>query len=98
MRAAVSEGHVTRYSELNRTLHERIRQISGHATAAGVLERLRAQNVRHQFRLSLIPGRPHVSLAEHLAIIDEVCARAPEAAERAARRHLLSVIDALGSA
>ncbi|WP_329237192.1 GntR family transcriptional regulator [Actinoallomurus sp. NBC_01490] len=97
MRAAVSEGQVTRYSELNQTLHGRIRQISGQSTAAGVLERLRAQNVRHRFRLSLIPGRPHVSLAEHLAIIDEVCARAPEAAERAARRHLLSVIDALGS-
>lgn len=96
MRTAVSEGHVMRYSELNQTLHLRIRQISGQSTAAGVLERLRAQNVRHQFRLSLIPGRPHVSLAEHLAIIDEVCARAPEAAERAARRHLLSVIDALG--
>ncbi|MGI5230017.1 GntR family transcriptional regulator [Actinoallomurus iriomotensis] len=98
MRAAVSAGDVMRYSELNQRLHGRIRQISGQSTAAGVLERLRAQNVRHQFRLSLIPGRPHVSLAEHLAIIDEICARAPEAAERAARRHLLSVIDALASA
>jgi DNA-binding GntR family transcriptional regulator len=98
MREAVSQGHVTRYSELNQTLHRRIRQISGQSTAAGVLERLRAQNVRHQFRLSLLPGRPQVSLAEHLAIIDEVCARAPDAAERAARRHLLSVIDALRSA
>ncbi|MFB9837240.1 GntR family transcriptional regulator [Actinoallomurus acaciae] len=96
MRTAVSQGHIMRYSGLNQTLHLRIRQISGQSTAAGVLERLRAQNVRHQFRLSLVPGRPHVSLAEHLAIIDEVCARAPEAAERAARRHLLSVIDALG--
>jgi DNA-binding GntR family transcriptional regulator len=98
MRTAVSGGHVVRYSELNQTLHLRIRQISGQSAAAGVLERLRAQNVRHQFRLALVPGRPNVSLAEHLAIIDEVCARAPEAAERAARRHLLSVIDALRSA
>jgi DNA-binding GntR family transcriptional regulator len=98
MRTAVSDGHVLRYSELNQTLHLRIRQISGQSAAAGVLERLRAQNVRHQFRLALVPGRPHVSLAEHLAIIDEICARAPDAAERAARRHLLSVIDALKSA
>jgi DNA-binding GntR family transcriptional regulator len=98
MRTAVSDGHVVRYSELNQTLHLRIRQISRQSAAAGVLERLRAQNVRHQFRLALVPGRPNVSLAEHLAIIDEVCARAPEAAERAARRHLLSVIDALKSA
>jgi DNA-binding GntR family transcriptional regulator len=98
MRTAVAEGHVLRYSELNQTLHLRVRQISGQSTAAGVLERLRAQNVRHQFRLALVPGRPDVSLAEHLAIIDEICARAPDAAERAARRHLLSVIAALKSA
>jgi DNA-binding GntR family transcriptional regulator len=98
MRTAVADGHVVRYSELNQTLHLRILQISGQSAAAGVLERLRAQNVRHQFRLALVPGRPNVSLAEHLAIIDEVCARTPQAAERAARRHLLSVIDALKSA
>ena len=97
MRSAVAEGHVLRYSELNQTLHRRIRQIGGQSTAAGVLERLRAQNVRHQFRLALVPGRPDVSLAEHLAIIDEICARAPDAAERAARRHLRSVIAALKS-
>lgn len=98
MRTAVADGHVLRYSELNQTLHLRIREISGQSAAGGVLERLRAQNVRHQFRLALVPGRPDVSLAEHLAIIDEICARAPDAAERAARRHLLSVIAALKSA
>jgi len=97
MRTAVAAGHVLRYSELNQTLHLRVRQISRQSAAAGVLERLRAQNVRHQFRLALVPGRPEVSLAEHLAIIDEICARAPEAAERAARRHLQSVIAALKS-
>jgi DNA-binding GntR family transcriptional regulator len=98
MRTAVAGGHVLRYSELNQRLHLRIRQISGQSAAAGVLERLRGQNVRHQFRLALVPGRPDVSLAEHLAIIDEICARAPDAAERATRRHLLSVIEALKSA
>ncbi|WP_433469503.1 GntR family transcriptional regulator [Spirillospora sp. CA-128828] len=98
MRAAVAQGHVLEYSELNKTLHQRIVDISGQATAAGVLRRLRAQNVRHQFQLALVPGRPNVSLAEHLAIIDEICAHAPEAAERAARRHLVSVINALKAA
>ncbi|MWA07527.1 FCD domain-containing protein [Actinomadura sp. LD22] len=95
MRAAVAQGHVLEYSELNKALHSRIVEISGQRTAAGVLRRLRAQNVRHQFQLALVPGRPNVSVAEHLAIIDEICARAPDAAERAARRHLRSVIDAL---
>ncbi|MCO6003630.1 GntR family transcriptional regulator [Actinoallomurus purpureus] len=98
MRTAVADGHVMKYSELNQLLHRRIIEISGQATAAGVVERLRAQNVRHQFRLALLPGRPNVSLAEHLAIIDEIGAHAPDAAERAARRHLASVIEALKTA
>ncbi|GAA4607279.1 hypothetical protein GCM10023195_27470 [Actinoallomurus liliacearum] len=97
MRAAVADGHVLRYSELNRALHQRIVEISGQGTAAAVLSRLRAQNVRHQFRLALLPGRPNVSLAEHHAIIEAICARAPEAAERAARAHLAGVIEALRS-
>jgi DNA-binding GntR family transcriptional regulator len=95
MRAAVSRGEVMTYSKLNERLHQRVRQIGGQETADGVLERLRAQSVRHQYRLALQPGRPQVSLPEHLAIIDEICAHAPDAAERAARRHLRSVIEAL---
>jgi DNA-binding FadR family transcriptional regulator len=51
--------------------------------------------VRHQFRLSLVAGRPAVSLPEHLAIIDAVCARDAEEAERAMRAHLTSVLKAL---
>ena len=95
MRAAVADGHVLEYSEFNKVLHRRIVEISGQDTAAGVLARLRAQNVRHQFRLALVPGRPSVSLQEHLAIIEAIRAHDPEEAERAARRHLLSVIEAL---
>lgn len=95
MRTAVARGEVMTYSKLNERLHQRIQQIGGQGTANGVLARLRAQNVRHQYRLALQPGRPQVSLPEHLAIIDEICAHAPDAAERAARRHLLSVIEAL---
>jgi DNA-binding GntR family transcriptional regulator len=97
MRVAVADGHVLQYSELNKALHGRIIEISGQHTAAEVLRRLRAQNVRHQFQLALVPGRPNVSLAEHHAIIEAICARAPEAAERAARAHLTSVIKALRS-
>jgi DNA-binding GntR family transcriptional regulator len=94
----VAAGDVLGYSEANQELHRRIRALSGQATAEGVLERLRAQSVRHQFRLAIQPGRPAVSLAEHQAIIEAICAHDPGAAERAARRHLASVIEALRSA
>jgi DNA-binding GntR family transcriptional regulator len=95
MRAAVSSGDVLGYSRLNEHLHSRVREISGQATASDVLERLRAQNVRHQFRLAMHPGRPQVSLPQHLDIIDAIAAHDPTAAEQAARAHLRSVIETL---
>lgn len=95
MRAAVSSGDVFGYSRLNQLLHRRVRELSGQRTASGVLDRLRGQSVRHQFRLATKPGRPSVSLPEHLAVIEAICARDPSAAERAMRTHLTSVIEAL---
>ncbi len=95
MTEAVRQGEMMLYSQLNGGLHDRICEISAQPVAAEVLNNLRARNVRHQFRLALRPGRPQRSLPEHLAIIDEICARSPEGAERAARRHIASVIDAL---
>jgi len=98
MQAAVAGGDVVGYSGLNQRLHRRIREISGQRTAAQVLERLRGQSVRHQFRLAMRPGRPQVSLPEHLAIIDAICVHQPEEAAEAARVHLGSVIEALKAA
>jgi DNA-binding GntR family transcriptional regulator len=95
LQAAVSDGEPVRYSELNRQLHRLVIDISGQEVAAGLLARLNGQLVRHQFRLSLRPGRPQHSLPEHLAIIAAVTARDPARAEEAARNHLRSVIDAL---
>ncbi|MFC8519800.1 GntR family transcriptional regulator [Streptomyces sp. NPDC057257] len=95
MAAAVETGAVMTYSELNNRLHRRMLEMSGQRTAGGVIERLRGQAVRHQFRLAMQPGRPSVSLPEHLAIIDAICSRDPAAAEEAARQHLGSVIRAL---
>jgi DNA-binding GntR family transcriptional regulator len=98
MQMAVAGGDVVGYSGLNQRLHRRVREISGQRTAAQVLERLRGQSVRHQFRLAMRPGRPQVSLPEHLAIIDAICAHHPKAAAEAARVHLSSVIEALKAA
>jgi DNA-binding GntR family transcriptional regulator len=98
MRAAVSAGDVLGYSRLNERLHRRVREISAQRTAGTVLERLRAQSVRHQFRLAMQPGRPTESLPEHLAIIDAIQAHDPRAAEQAAHAHLRSVIRSLAGA
>ena len=95
MQEAVRSGDLLGYSELNRQLHALIRELGGQSTARAVLERLRGQNVRHQFRLALHPGRAAVSLPQHLEIIEALCAGDSDAAEAAVRRHLRSVIDTL---
>jgi DNA-binding GntR family transcriptional regulator len=95
MQEAVRSGDLLGYSELNRELHALIRTLGGQSTAQAILERLRGQNVRHQFRLALHPGRAAVSLPQHLEIIEALCAGAAEAAEAAVRQHLSSVIETL---
>ncbi|WP_329267505.1 GntR family transcriptional regulator [Streptomyces sp. NBC_01451] len=95
MAKAVADGEPVTYSELNQELHLRIRQFSGQQTAVELLEKLNAQLVRHRFQLALRPGRPQQSLGEHLAMVEAITARDPQAAEAAARAHLTSVIAAL---
>jgi DNA-binding GntR family transcriptional regulator len=95
---AVADGDPLKYSALNRELHRQVGTISGQTVAVGLLERLHAQIVRHQFQLALRPGRPEKSLSEHLAIIDAIAGRRPDGAEIAAKRHLSSVIEALRAA
>ncbi|MGP3770022.1 GntR family transcriptional regulator [Streptomyces sp. SDT5-1] len=95
MSKAVENGDPVTYSDLNHELHARIRDISGQRTAVALLERLNAQLVRHRFQLALRPGRSQQSLGEHLAMIEAIRARDPQAAETAVRAHLRSVIDVL---
>jgi DNA-binding GntR family transcriptional regulator len=95
MRTAVRRGELIQYSDLNVRLHATIRQMGAHQTAARLLLQLRDQTVRHQFSLSLVPGRPAVSLPQHEAIIEAIAARRPAEAEAAMHDHLQSVIEAL---
>jgi DNA-binding GntR family transcriptional regulator len=97
MKDAVERGDRESYSEGNQTLHARLIEISAQRTAAATIQRLRGQAVRFQFRLARQPGRPAVSLPQHLAIIDAVCAHDPDAAAEAMRVHLESVADVIRS-
>jgi DNA-binding GntR family transcriptional regulator len=95
MRAAVGKSELLAYSDLNGQLHGAIRDIAARETASRLLRQLRDQTVRHQFSLSLVPGRPLVSLPQHEAVVAAISARDPQEAERAMRDHLQSVIEAL---
>ena len=97
MRRAVDAGEHRAYSDLNQRLHALVRGIAGHGTADRIVETLRGQLVRHQFMLSLLPGRPQTSLPQHERIIAAIRDRDPKAAENAMREHIASVIEALRS-
>lgn len=95
MEDAVSRGDRESYSACNKRLHAKIIAVSAQVTAAATIQRLRGQAVRFQFQLARQPGRPSVSLPQHLAIIDAVCRHDAEGAAEAMRLHLESVAEAI---
>ncbi|NYE21137.1 GntR family transcriptional regulator [Microbacterium immunditiarum] len=92
---AVASGNLVEYARLNQEMDGLIRDYSEHETATQLLERLRAQSARHQFRLAFLPGRATQSAPEHIAIIDAILARDADAAERVTRVHLEGIVEVL---
>jgi len=92
---AVGDDELARYSELNRLLHRRLREIARHAVASELVDNLRNRAAHHEFRLALIPGRAAESLPQHAAIVDAVVVADAPRAERAMRDHLDSVATVL---
>ena len=66
-------------------------------TVARLIDGLHAQNVRHQFRTVLAPGRASQSLQEHRSIVDALATGDGETAEAAMRAHLSNVVRTLRS-
>ncbi|MCL2396220.1 MAG: GntR family transcriptional regulator [Acidimicrobiaceae bacterium] len=97
MRKAVETTDLLVWRDLNERFHASIQRISGNGTCTRMLERLRGQVVRHQFQVSLQPGRLVVSLDEHEKIANAIYARDPEAAETAMREHLSTVGEKLAA-
>ena len=95
MAGAVAAGDVLKYGELIAQLHGQVAEAARHAVAADLVGKLQAQLVRHQFRLSLRPGRPQVSLAELTELVHAITDRDPDRAEAAAVAHFRAVIAAL---
>jgi DNA-binding GntR family transcriptional regulator len=94
-RELLETGDLLGASEVNAELHATLLELSGHATAIRLIDSLNAQTVRYQYRTILIPGRPGASVAEHDAIVEAVIAGNEDEAERAMRRHLFNVAEAV---
>ena len=94
-RRRIEAGDLLGSSEINARLHQKLLQIANHATVLRLLDVLKIQNVRFQYRTILVPGRPERSFQEHSAIVEAVAAHDAEAAEAAVRTHLSHVCEAL---
>ena len=90
-------GDLLAISELNASLHGRIVEIAKLPKVARLIDDLNAQNVRHQFRTVLAPGRPSQSLREHGAIVEAIASGNAIDAEAAMRTHLSNVVRTLQS-
>ena len=90
-----ARGDLIAMSDANAALHRRVLEISGHETAQRLSAMLISQIVRFQYRTVLLPGRPERSQREHEAIVEAIAAGDADAAERAMRRHLSQVAEAL---
>jgi DNA-binding GntR family transcriptional regulator len=98
MRKAYTASDFIQVSRLNGQLHAEIQCIAGNRTVARLLETLKSQIVRQQYRAILLPGRAKASVQEHAAIVAAICAHDEAAAEAAMLRHMDGVIAALKQA
>ncbi len=94
-RLRIDEGDLLGASGVNARLHQKLLHMARHATATRLLDMLKPQNVRFQYRTILVPGRSERSYQEHSAIVEAVVNHDPDGAEAAMRLHLSHVADAL---
>src|SRR5665213_374027 len=95
MKHYAGAGDIRGYSECNGRFHAMLLEIARHAASERLLVSLKAQSVRHQYRSALSPGRPAKALREHQAILAALVEHDAAAAERAMRKHILNVSQAL---
>ncbi|WP_372697709.1 GntR family transcriptional regulator [Arthrobacter sp. JSM 101049] len=94
-RAAVAEGDLAAYGELDVQFHQLIWSESGNRRLAGVADNLFGQMRIGNNISAQAPGRPEASLREHAAIVAAVRDGDDRGAERAVRLHVRTAGKAL---
>lgn len=89
---AAQSGDAAAFAQTTTALFDAYIRISGHAAARDVLDRLRRQNSRFNFRVTFTPGWMQTALPCRLALIDGICGNDPEAAVAALERHTANVM------
>jgi len=92
MNVFMTHGELDDYSKLNTEFHNIIYAASKNQNAVDIVQSIKTQMIRMQFRTSLIPGRSQLSYEEHCKIFAALKANYEELAEEAAKKHILNVM------
>jgi DNA-binding GntR family transcriptional regulator len=95
LKECAKQGNAAGFANLTHRVFETYVRIAEQPVAAEVLDRLRARNTRHRFRLTFRPGRARVAVPYWLELIDAICDRDPDAARLALKRHAENVQNAM---
>jgi DNA-binding GntR family transcriptional regulator len=95
LRDCAEQPDVEGFAERTHAIFEAYVRIAKQPVAADVLNRLRAQNTRHRFRLTYRAERPKVALPYWLDIVDAICKRDPIRAQEALRRQVHNIEESM---
>jgi DNA-binding GntR family transcriptional regulator len=84
-----------RLRELSNQLHMLLSEAAGDALLERLLDSVNFALLRYEYRALLLGDRRERSLAEHIEVVGAVVARDPATAERAMRRHIVAIGQAL---
>lgn len=91
MKVHLENQEFDKYSALNTEFHGIIYASTTNVQAVELINMIRTQLIRYQFRTVLVPGRSQSSFNEHLEIYKAIASRDENEAEIAVRRHVSAV-------
>src|SRR5690606_36456389 len=97
MEEHVSRGEVDKATELGRVFHRLLCEASGNNFLRTLADNILQAIAEPRYSILVMPGRAHVSVEEHRAILEALAAEDPEAAVSAMLDHMVSVKRALSS-
>lgn len=95
LKACAEQPDVEGFANRTHAIFETYVRIAKQPVAAEVLNRLRAQNTRHPYRLTYRAERPKAALSYWLDIVDAICERDPIRAQEALRRHVHNIEESM---
>lgn len=91
MKVYLENQEFDKYSALNTEFHGIIYAATENVQAVELINMIRTQLIRYQFRTVLVPGRSQSSFQEHMEIYKAIASRNESEAEIAVRRHVSAV-------